>query len=145
MMTTHLPLPTLSRKTTYEDVMESIYLLCVYADDLMDLRDYLNQRIQSSPGWVDILSRLNTDIAVALKKATQDIDYLHMVDAFNIVKKYDVYDSPIPWYFFGIPAICRSVLNRTHPLVKLYDKYQYLFVDIEKVGGCTGYSRRKLF
>ncbi|OOF40243.1 hypothetical protein BKK47_04620 [Rodentibacter mrazii] len=145
MMTTHLPLPTLSRKTTYEDVMESVYLLTVYHCDLIDLRDYLRQRIQSSPGWADILHRLNSEIAVASEKATQDVAYLDTVDAFNMVEKYDMYDSAIPWYFFGMPGICRSVLNRTYPLVKLYDKYEYLFVEIEKSEGCISYSPRKLF
>lgn len=144
MTTTYLPLPTLSR-TTYEDVIESIYLLSVYSADLMDLRDYLHQRTQSSSDWADVLYRLNTDISVALKKSTQDIAYLDTVDAFNVVEKYDVNDSAIPWYFLGMPYICRSVLNRTHPLVKLYDKYQYLFVDIVESGGCTLYIPRKLF
>ncbi|MCX2960967.1 hypothetical protein PHA51_07585 [Rodentibacter pneumotropicus] len=144
MMATYLPLPTLSRKTTYENVMESVYLLRIYQNDLLDLRDYLRQRIQSSPGWADILHRLNTEIAVASEKAEQDAIYLDSVDAFNMAKKYDE-DDVIPWYFFRAPSICRRVLNRTHPLVKLYDKYEYLFVEIEKSEGYISYSPRKLF
>ncbi|OOF53737.1 hypothetical protein [Rodentibacter genomosp. 2] len=144
MMATYLPLPTLSRKTTYENVMESVYLLRIYQYDLLALRDYLRQRIQSSPGWADILHRLNTEIAAASEKATQDAAYLDTVDAFNMAKKYDE-DDVIPSYFFRAPSICCSVLNRTHPLVKLYDKYEYLFVDFEKSEGCIYYSPRKLF
>ncbi|QIA76802.1 hypothetical protein [Rodentibacter caecimuris] len=145
MMATYLPLPTLSRKTTYENVMESVYLLRIYQNDLLDLRDYLRQRIQSSPGWADILHRLNTEIAVASEKADQDAAYLDTVDAFNMAEKYDAGYCAIPWYFFRAPSLCRRVLNRTHPLVKLYDKYEYLFVDIEKAEGYISYSPRKLF
>lgn len=145
MMATYLPLPTLSRKTTYDNVMESMYLLAVYRDDLLDLCDYLHQRIQSSPGWADILYRLNCDISATFKKADQDMIYLDMIDAFNMAKKYDAGYSAIPWYFFRAPFICQSVLNRTHPLVRLYDKYEYLFVDIEKSENSILYSPRKLF
>lgn len=144
MMATHLPLSTLSRKTTYENVMESVYLLAVYQDNLMDLRDYLHQRIQSSPGWADILYRLNSDISAVLKKSAQDIIYLHTIDAFNMAIKYDAHYSAIPWYFFSAPSICRSVLNRTHPLVKLYDKYEYLLGGFKYSEGYITYSPKKV-
>ncbi|OOF81992.1 hypothetical protein BKG92_07690 [Rodentibacter ratti] len=103
MVATYLSLPTLSRKTTYENVMESMYLLAVYRDDLLDLCDYLHQRIQSSPGWTDILYRLNRDISATFKKAEQDMIYLDTIDAFNMAKKYEAGYSAIPWYFFSCP------------------------------------------
>lgn len=142
-------LPFLSRKTTYDNVIESWYLLCIYECDLEILQSYLHKRIQSSQALAHILSRLNTDLTVAIKKSNQDAKYLNMLDAFNVVD-ITVKDDPagcaeIPQHFSRAPSICRSVLNRTHPLIKLYDKYRYLFLNIVESDKGTLYIPRNLF
>lgn len=142
-------LPFSSRKTTYDNVMESFYLLCIYESKLKRLQAYLNRRIHSSQSLANILNQLNIDLIVAIKKSTQDVLYLNTLKAFDIVD-ITVKDNPagraaIPWYFFRAPSICRSVLNRTHPLIKLYDKYEYLFLDIVESDRGTLYLSRNLF
>ncbi|HHF4335586.1 hypothetical protein [Haemophilus influenzae] len=142
-------LPFSSHKTTYDNVLESFYLLSVYEPDLKILQAYLNRRIQSSQALANILNQLNADLTVAIKKATQDVRYLNAIKAFDIVD-ITVKDNPagravIPWHFFSAPSICSSVLNRTHPLIKLYDKYRYLFLDIVESDRGTLYLSRNLF
>lgn len=146
MAVTYLPLSALSR-TTYEDVGSSLFLLHIYRDDLLKLQRYLNTRIQHSPEYAEISSicRLSADITIVTEKATQDFIYLSQAETSCIGKDGDVVDVFVPWYFLHTLFICRAVLMRTHPLVKLYDKYQHLFVDIERSDGCTAYSSRTLF
>ncbi|WP_208937180.1 hypothetical protein [[Haemophilus] ducreyi] len=54
-------------------------------------------------------------------------------------------DFKLPWCFIKARLIYRQVNRGTHPVIRLYRQYEYLFCSVERTLHCTSYLARRLF
>lgn len=148
MKAIQLYLPTLFRsgRLTYEHIDDARGLLGFYVANLMQLEDYLLTRADHSTALstVSSIDRLLAKLNDVLNNGLHDIAQLTEVIC-NCPDLTYCRDVRLPWRFIQARLIYRQVSHGTHPVIRLYRQYEYLFCHIERSASSTLYRCRHLF